>query len=763
MNGTKSFVKSTAVYFFGSILSKLIVFFLLPIYTTYISPEHYGYYDLVVNYITFFSTILFLNVWTGIIRFMFDSTERLDKLKAVYSSLSIYGLSLLLYIVMFSILNAVIHIQYFPLVLLYGFFLTLQNLYGNIARGFGESVLFAVGGILCTLFTMLLNIILVVWLKQSYWSLYVASSAGILVQILMLEINMKLIPNFSVQLIDKQLTKQLFIYSLPLCLNSVAYWFLTSFNRVVIVSVLGETQNGYFAIASKFSVAINLIGSCFSLAWQETVFKKEGEHEVNSDYYSKASDLYIKFLWMGTICLLPVINIAFPFLINSTYNSAKLLVPLSLLGTSVSLYSSFIGSIFGAIKQNRTVFISTLLASIANIAVIYLTIFRIGVQAANLSFLIGFTVNSIVRIHMLRQKIDFHVALKPFIFYIPLFAIVTYIYLAQGRLANAFTLLLTGCILLLVLRKPIVAIWNGLLPKRQFHPQKEPAMNQISLQDLKKIEYDLLLEFSDFCDEHHLRYFLAYGTLLGAVKYHGFIPWDDDMDINMPRPDYDRFLELTAGKLGEDAAVLSQNTPGYIYPFAKIINSKTVLMEDIIDMSHPLGVYIDVFPIDGLPRDEKQIRRLSKKQILIKKMLFLSVSPIKKGKTPGSILLKALVFTPFKIIGYRFFTKKLDSLAREWNFETSEYVSRVAWDRKIITIDKENYIKPVMLKFENRLFKAPSNYHEHLTALYGDYSKLPPADKCVSHHHFQAYWREEYTKEAVETCEKKDAAEEICI
>ena len=468
MNEKKAFIKSTIAYFFGNILSKLIVFFMLPLYTAYISPADYGYYDLTKTYIDLFCSILFLDIWSGTLRFMFDSNQHSDKFKTIYSSLLIYGSSTILYLLSFSVLNAVIGIKYFPLVLIYGVCITLQSLYGYIARGFSKNTLFAISGFISTVVTVLLNIILISFLKTSYWSLYVASSIGILVQVIILELSVKLIPNFSLKLIDINLTKKLFRFSIPLCLNSAAYWFLTSYNRIAIVNTLGETQNGYFAVAGKFAIAINLVGTCFTLAWQETAFKKEGQNEGSGKFYSEASSLYVKFLFLGTICLIPLIGIFFKYIVNDAYISAKSLIPLSLLGTAISLYCVFLGNIFGAIKKNSTIFISTMSAGIANVAVIYLLINHIGVQAANISFLIGYTINCIIRVVMLNKKIGFKLSYKPIILYILLFAVVTYIFQTQSLITNAITLLIVVILTFVTFKDVIKSILTGLKQKESF-------------------------------------------------------------------------------------------------------------------------------------------------------------------------------------------------------------------------------------------------------------------------------------------------------
>lgn len=262
---------------------------------------------------------------------------------------------------------------------------------------------------------------------------------------------------------------------------------------------------------------------------------------------------------------------------------------------------------------------------------------------------------------------------------------------------------------------------------------------EIGLTELKQMELSLLSEFAEFCEGHRLRYFLAYGTLIGAAKYRGFIPWDDDIDVIMPRPDYEEFLRLASGKISEEAAVLDyRNTAGYIYPFAKVVDRRTRIIEEDIGDLHPIGVYIDVFPVDGMDRRERSV---SVKRFLYRVMLGWAVYPIKKGKTPGSIVIKMILYPVFRGIGYRFFTKRLDTLSRRVDFDEADKVSQIAWDKKLISMPREDFQESVKLEFEGKMFWAPANYDRHLKRRYGNYRDDPSPEECISGHRFKAYWK----------------------
>lgn len=125
--------------------------------------------------------------------------------------------------------------------------------------------------------------------------------------------------------------------------------------------------------------------------------------------------------------------------------------------------------------------------------------------------------------------------------------------------------------------------------------------DQLSTVEIQTEAERLLGLFDEFCREHGLRYFAAYGTLLGAVRHQGPIPWDDDVDVLMPRPDYDKFIALYREQPGDDAAVLAPGDPGLPIHFAKMVSRRTKLVEEGVHFPDEYGVFIDVFPLDGLP------------------------------------------------------------------------------------------------------------------------------------------------------------------
>lgn len=266
-------------------------------------------------------------------------------------------------------------------------------------------------------------------------------------------------------------------------------------------------------------------------------------------------------------------------------------------------------------------------------------------------------------------------------------------------------------------------------------------MKRVSNEQIKEIALHILIDVADFCDRHDIRYFLVCGTALGAVRHNGFIPWDDDIDIGMPRPDYERFLK----EYRSDGYQLCSNRtdPKYPYAFAKVCDPKTILIEEIADPCS-LGVYIDVFPIDGLPADEKERKKHLK--LIEWDLRILAWKRIARTRKVGSIhkVIQVAAKSLLKPVPVSKLVDKLEQDAARYPFEDSEWVGHLTtvaiWGDDVKP--RRIFDSAVKHKFEDCEFRIPELYDEYLTLEYGDYMKLPPKEKQVAKHDFVAYWRE---------------------
>lgn len=270
----------------------------------------------------------------------------------------------------------------------------------------------------------------------------------------------------------------------------------------------------------------------------------------------------------------------------------------------------------------------------------------------------------------------------------------------------------------------------------------------MTLPEQKQVMLDILKAFASYCDEHGLMYYLDAGTLIGAVRHKGYIPWDDDIDVNMPQKDYDIFCEQMRkvnGMLNDH--LLVEFPENIIYPFLKITDTRTILIEFPNRNPMEVGVYIDVFPKYGIKDKSWKSRLVCWTSGLMSIIQWFSRYSMFAWKQPfygkGKHLL-AFIFSPFMT------NKKWPSRLQNWfmhryakhhPLEECQYVTTLTNGEFHKLAPKECFDGYQMLEFEGCQFKGPKDYDTYLHCLYkGDYMQLPPEDQRV-HHTTEIYWK----------------------
>lgn len=260
-------------------------------------------------------------------------------------------------------------------------------------------------------------------------------------------------------------------------------------------------------------------------------------------------------------------------------------------------------------------------------------------------------------------------------------------------------------------------------------------MDQERLKKLHKHLVEILDEFVRICDKNNLEYFLYGGTLLGAVRHKGFIPWDDDLDVAMLRDDYEKFLEIAPYELKEKFIIDNYHTNKKCYlNFTKIRNKNTVFVQDFQQsLGGENGIWIDIFPLDGI--DNLNIFQVIK----IKTVKFIrSIEHYKSNIFLGNnkILLKKILAICIKPIPLTFLQRIQDRImkGKSRNKET-KYITSIAsqYDYKKQTMKREVFLPTKKLEFEGKKYKVPNQYEYFLERIYGNYMQLPPIEKRVTH------------------------------
>lgn len=261
--------------------------------------------------------------------------------------------------------------------------------------------------------------------------------------------------------------------------------------------------------------------------------------------------------------------------------------------------------------------------------------------------------------------------------------------------------------------------------------------NLKSLQQLELENLDVLIRI---CQKHHLRYYLIGGTLIGVLRHHGFIPWDDDIDIGLPRPDYNQFVKIAVKELPDfmDMKTMTSD-PNYKCYFTRLINNKRKIYWDHGQYIAKIGIWTDVFPIDGLP-DNALRRKLHVFYVNVCKAVYKFsqidyITTNKKRPLQERILIKFARITHIgKFIDPEKSLHRLDRILQKYDYEAAKWVWNFSgcYGKREIVPKLELGGKREDI-FEGRTVSIPVKAEEYLSHIYGNWRKLPPIEKRVSH------------------------------
>lgn len=273
-------------------------------------------------------------------------------------------------------------------------------------------------------------------------------------------------------------------------------------------------------------------------------------------------------------------------------------------------------------------------------------------------------------------------------------------------------------------------------------------MKEMSLQDIQAVSLNILKDVHKFCESHHIRYSLAYGTLIGAIRHKGFIPWDDDIDIIIPRPDFERFCRDYQSAKG--FVLYSPEDSKSFLTYARVCdNEHTLVKTNCPWAKEPTGVWIDIFPFEGLPSDEseflglvKKIRSIQSKIVGLRSGRYLKLSETTSVRNLVVCLIKRVLY--FKENIYKLIRQHI-RLITESSYEDADFCGQLCvmdYPEKEHNPKTEfgNYIK---VPFCDSEFYVMSGYDSVLKRYYGNYMELPPEEKRTHPKYlsFRPYWK----------------------
>ena len=275
-------------------------------------------------------------------------------------------------------------------------------------------------------------------------------------------------------------------------------------------------------------------------------------------------------------------------------------------------------------------------------------------------------------------------------------------------------------------------------------------MREMTTKEVQQVCLELLKDVHEFCVEHNINYSLSGGSLLGAIRHNGFIPWDDDADIQMPRPDFDKFINTYKSKHGFQLYAREKARGEIIYSrIAKVFEMEKTFVDQKAEtvIGKDVGLWIDIIPVEGAPDNREQAARYIK-ELTMREQLVSCLSTSKAEWTDirkFSSKLEKIKFVIKKVLGifipnsyvdgYIMFAKKYDYESSDFFYATPHYGVN-EWQ------PKENMEGYILHQFEDTKLYIMSGYDANLRSLFGDYMQIPPKEKRIIHEIYKKYWRE---------------------
>ena len=262
----------------------------------------------------------------------------------------------------------------------------------------------------------------------------------------------------------------------------------------------------------------------------------------------------------------------------------------------------------------------------------------------------------------------------------------------------------------------------------------------LTIDEIRKIQLEILSYVHDFCIDNNIKYFINYGTLLGAIRHKGYIPWDDDIDIMMSRENYETFISLFS-LINSKYKIMSLKTSNKYYNnFIKVYDNTTIVLDEKNEKTYDIGINIDIFPYDSF-----NDKRLVDKTYILESFKLLSIAKlhdIQYGDSKVKDIIRHLFWLLLRPISPRFFCNRIDNIIQKKICKNGKYFGLLASKFKYSDIFTSDVFSELIdLPFEDKLFKAPKNYDYILRQYYGDYMQLPPEEKRINPHNIRAYYK----------------------
>lgn len=449
-------IKNTIIYFIGNFSTKILAFFMLPLYTQYLEPGDYGTVDTIQSLTQLLVPILFVKISDAVIRFLIGfKDDRQNQKACITNTFMLLAVGSLLSIVLVPALNYIyVHgngLYFYLYFVSYAWHVVLQQ----IVRSLGKSKLYALGGSISTVVSVGLNLIFILVLHLKADALILASAgSGIVISAVMFFAG-RLYRYIDLKTLDMSLLKDMLRYCIPLIPNTLCWQATTTISKLYLGAVCGLEAQGLYAVANRFPSLISMVTSIFYLAWQEEGIRVHNTDKRDSTYNNVLS-IYIKLLCVGMLALVPVARVYILNGLAEEYRAIWIYTPPMIITAILSTLSAFLGTAYLSEKNTKAILWTSLVAAGINVLFVLLTTSWLGIWSVVIGGMLAYTVLLIVRCRDVGRYVKIHLETKGIVFcIIAIFAVLAVYYLSSALYVD-IALFGVACIAGILLLKPML-------------------------------------------------------------------------------------------------------------------------------------------------------------------------------------------------------------------------------------------------------------------------------------------------------------------
>ncbi len=474
MNQKKQLLKNTAIIAIGKLSTQIVSFLLLPLYTAKLSTEEFGTYDFFVTLSVFLLPIITLLMEESMFRFLIDADDLKSKKRTITATIVYTAVGTVIFTILAAIIMGIIHYEYAVIFIIFIISNILLGLSNALSRGMGKVNLYSLSNFILGVITIILNILFIVTFKLGVngllWSNIIANTATAVIMFYKLHL-----PQFvSKKDFSRETLGKMIRYSAPLVPNNLSWVIISLSDRLMLTQMTGADANGIYAVANKFP---NIVYTCygfFSTAWKESaarILKEENKSQYYNSIY-KDVKFFLKAIVLGLIAIMPL---AFPLLVNKSYNDAYKYIPILIISIYYTNMSNFYGGIFTAYKNTKIMGSTTAVAAVINIVINIIFIPKFGIYAATFSTLIS----NIVVYFYRRYKIMDYIKLKEkfnYVFWI-LLVITLITYYKNNMILNIIVFLLVVAYCIFTNKNFIMRVSKPVISKVKSFTKRNKKLN----------------------------------------------------------------------------------------------------------------------------------------------------------------------------------------------------------------------------------------------------------------------------------------------